>query len=300
MSVPDPIKQRQKQKTICMSPETGQKIAFLIAFTIVSIAVVGYFVGLQSPMNPANPADPGSGVAKMENRTEPRSPISDHSETEKRKREPGNNTIPATSYADMQFVTKERAQKFRTSLADLKCSVDPLAEVKINPGEKEFALQMRERNRAFNGAPPTIPHPVNEIGMQSCIACHGVGSKTETLRISKMSHQYLTDCTQCHVESNPQHMTAALFRENSFIGLPAPTEGPRAYENAPPMIPHSTWMRVDCASCHGVTGLQGIRSTHPWRQNCQQCHAPSSQLNQIRLGSEPEFLPAIKMDNQSN
>jgi cytochrome c-type protein NapB len=45
-------------------------------------------------------------------------------------------------------------------------------------------------------------------------------------------------------------------------------------------------------SCHGYTGLQGIRTTHPWRQNCQQCHAPSATMNQTLLAAEPEFLPA--------
>jgi len=32
-------------------------------------------------------------------------------------------------------------------------------------------------------------------------------------------------------------------------------------------------MRQDCTSCHGVTGLPGLRTPHPERFNCQQCHA---------------------------
>ncbi|MBK6532709.1 MAG: hypothetical protein IPF99_24875 [Deltaproteobacteria bacterium] len=38
-------------------------------------------------------------------------------------------------------------------------------------------------------------------------------------------------------------------------------------------------MRGRCESCHGVLS-QGIRSTHPWRESCTQCHAPSAALDQ--------------------
>lgn len=207
-----------------------------------------------------------------------------------------NDVIPATDYSDMHDATMKRAASIRTSLTDLKWGFDPLAEVKISPEQKQFALARRSQNRAFNGAPPTVPHTVDQMSTQSCMACHGEGFKSETLRISKMSHQFLANCTQCHVENNPSHQTAALFGENSFVGLPAPTGGPRAYEGAPPMIPHSTWMRTNCMSCHGFSSQQGIRTTHPWRTNCQQCHAPSSVLEQVILEPEPNFLapPNVK------
>jgi hypothetical protein len=47
----------------------------------------------------------------------------------------------------------------------------------------------------------------------------------------------------------------------------------RDYDGAPPTIPHPTLMRGECASCHGVFGADGIKTTHPWRQSCTQCHA---------------------------
>lgn len=259
-----------------MHTETGQKLAYLTCFVVISIAVVGYFVGLQSPMNPIQNVKP----------PEPK--------TEKRTLETG--VIPATHYAAMGDAVRANARIWRTSLVDLKRDPHPLAEVNVSPEQKSFALSLRELNRAFNGAPPTIPHPAEQMLPQSCIACHGEGAKTATLSISKMSHQFLANCTQCHVENDPQHMQAALFRENSFVGLPAPAEGPRAFEGAPPIIPHSTWMRVDCMSCHGYSGQQGIRTTHPWRKNCQQCHAPSSSLNQVQLTAEPAFLQPMKIN----
>lgn len=206
------------------------------------------------------------------------------------------NTITATHYMDMPAATRHRTTSWQTKLSDLKSTSDPLAEVKISPEEKKFALQGREKNRAFNGAPPTIPHPIHQTSAAACMACHGEGAKTETLRIPKMSHKVLTNCTQCHVENSPQHMTAPLFRESSFTGLPAPTGGPRAFSGAPPQIPHSTWMRSNCMSCHGLAGSHGIRTTHPWRKNCTQCHAPSSKLDQTLLAAEPKFLQPPRVE----
>ncbi len=265
-----------------MTPETGQKFANLICFVVVVIAVTGYFVGLQSPMNPA--AQGEDRDSKTENHI-----LKTDDETLK------PDVLLATHYSEMSDATKQRNASFRTSLAELNRDFDPHAEVLITPEQKAFALALRDQNRAFNGAPPTIPHAIEQMSAQSCLACHGEGFKSESLRISKMSHQFLANCTQCHVENSPSHMSATLLRENTFLGLPAPSGGPRAYEGAPPMIPHSTWMRVNCTSCHGFASSQGIRTTHPWRKNCQQCHAPSSELDQVLLSPEPKFLSPPKV-----
>ena len=79
---------------------------------------------------------------------------------------------------------------------------------------------------------------------------------------------------------------------NGFDGVAAPTEGARAWLGAPPVVPHTTWMRNDCLACHGPNGWPGMETTHPWRQNCLQCHAPSSalDLNPSTL-TAVEFLP---------
>ena len=263
-----------------MSSETGTKTAYLFGIVVVSIAVTGYFIGLQSPMNPALDADKTADSSHdLVESIHTMTPPTDES-----------GAVLAAAYADMQSVTRNRAAQLRTSLVDLKPTFDPMAEVVINAGQLNEALARRQINRAFNGAPPTVPHPVDQMSTTACIVCHGEGIATATFRISKMSHQFLENCTQCHVENSPTHLPATLFRESDFVGLPAPTGGPRAFEGAPPMIPHSTWMRVECTSCHGYAGLQGIRTTHPWRHNCQQCHAPSSTLDQVQLNSEPQFL----------
>lgn len=266
-----------------MTTETGQKLAYVICFMVVALTVTGYFIGLQSPMNPFETPTTGRAIKSPE--TSSVANLLD------------GDVIVATGYLDMAAATRKRSMEWRTNLTDLESDVDPMAEVTITPEQKKFALSLREQNRAFNGAPPTVPHSIDQMSTQACMACHGEGIKTESLRASKISHQFLNNCTQCHVENDPRHMLASLFRENSFIGLPAPTGGPRAFEGAPPMIPHSTWMRVDCMSCHGFTGVQGIRSTHPWRKNCQQCHAPSSVLDQLEIDAEPKFLQPPTITN---
>ncbi len=263
-----------------MNSKTGQKSNYLIGLVVVSIAVTGYYIGLHSPMNPAlKSIQDTDSTSKIVRSIHDRMVKNDDS-----------NAIVATTYSEMHFATEQLACEWRTHLNELKSNIDPTADVIIGPGQKEFALVTRKQNRAFNGAPPTIPHPVDQLSAKACIVCHGEGISTQSLRIPKMSHQLLENCTQCHVEVNSVHTPSSLFRENDFAGLPAPTGGPRAFEGAPPMIPHSTWMRVDCTTCHGFAGLQGIRTTHPWRQNCLQCHAPSSVLDQVQLNATSEFL----------
>ena len=275
-------------------PSTAQptnanwKLNWLVCFVVISVTVVGYFVGLQSPMNPPSSTIQGTVQAAA---------LTDDSAELDPATSSGTYVVPATHYADMWRTTLDRAKTWQTSLIGFESKTDLLSEITITPEQKSFAISLREQNRSFNGAPPTIPHPVEQMSTQSCMACHGQGVKTQSLSISKMSHQFLENCTQCHVESNPQHMPAALFGESSFVGMPTPTGGSRAFKDAPPMIPHSTWMRVDCMSCHGPTGKHGIRSTHPWRTSCLQCHAPSSQLDQIELDSTPHFLPPLNIKN---
>ena len=67
--------------------------------------------------------------------------------------------------------------------------------------------------------------------------------------------------------------------ENTFVGLRS-EPGTRFLPDAPPVMPHPRWMHETCASCHGTLGPQGLRTTHPERQNCEQCHAPSASLQQ--------------------
>ena len=256
-----------------MTTDRKSNAAMLIAFVVMSVAVAGYFTGLQAPMKitaaDANPKD----LKQM-----PESRLSAE-----------EGVIPATHYSEMAATT--RSDRSRIQLSALKSTIEPLAEIRISAEEKLLALQQRARNRAFNGAPPTVPHAIDHQSDTACVACHQQGAVTASLRIPRMSHTFLANCTQCHVESDPKHLPAENFRENLFAGLPAPTAGPRAYPGAPPQIPHTTWMRSDCMSCHGYEGRHGIRTTHPWRSNCLQCHTPAATMEQTLMNAEPRFLP---------
>jgi nitrate reductase (cytochrome), electron transfer subunit len=96
-----------------------------------------------------------------------------------------------------------------------------------------------------------------------------------------MSHKPYASCTQCHVVAvTPMPGGAELALdlrggENGFVGLEQPTSGPRWTGIAPPQLPHRTWMRENCTSCHGPNGRDAIRSSHPYRQSCTQCHTAS-------------------------
>ncbi len=137
-----------------------------------------------------------------------------------------------------------------------------------------------------DGAPPTIPHPVEQQTDANCLACHGNGMKIGERIASRMSHALLSNCTQCHIATpSLPFATARESIESEFVGVYRAGVGARAWTGAPPAIPHSTWMRQECASCHGLVARPGLRTTHIWRTNCTQCHAPSATLDQAAAGS---------------
>lgn len=168
---------------------------------------------------------------------------------------------------------------------------DPFAAVVQTDADREAALARRASRRAYDGAPPTIPHAIDQIASPACLTCHEHGARIANLIAPRISHPVLGSCVQCHVVSaDPRPgVTTPPAPDTDFAGLAAPHGGARAWVGAPPTIPHTTWMRDSCASCHGVFGSKGMKSTHPWRASCTQCHAPSAQLDQraptARLGA---------------
>jgi cytochrome c-type protein NapB len=281
-----------------MQPKQPSRIVLLVGALITFVAIVGYFVGLQSPMNPFEKTARVQGLSRV---VGPKRALV--------AMEAGS--IPATDYSQMGMAVRanltssklaQTHSPFATASIPLYPSTEQAAmeqavDTRIPLTEKRFALAMREKNRAFNGAPPTVPHPIDENSAESCVACHSQGTQTATLRIPKMSHATLSNCTQCHVGTASSDMPNAMVRANHFVGLAAPEAGPRAFGGAPPQIPHSTWMRVDCLSCHGQASYRGLQTTHPWRQNCQQCHAASSTLEQTILESNAKFIDPMQVDS---
>jgi len=246
----------------------------LFAIVVMCSAVTGYFVGIAAPSKLTKADGNLAGVT-----------VPHHQTDNDPKAEPVHDVLPATGYSDMANADFG-ARTWNASLATLKQTpYDLRQEIKVDPNDKKVSLDARAELRAYNGAPPTIPHAINQMSTESCMSCHGEGLKSESLRASRMPHPFYTNCTQCHVE---QKNSTELFRETTFAGLQAPDRGDRAYSLAPPTIPHSTWMRSECLSCHGRTANAGMETTHPWRQSCTQCHAPSAQLDQNQtFGTAP-------------
>src|SRR5690606_239420 len=61
---------------------------------------------------------------------------------------------------------------------------------------RQVALAARAENRAYNGAPPTIPHPIDAREVDGCLACHGEGMVlADGLIATRMPHEHLPGCT---------------------------------------------------------------------------------------------------------
>ncbi len=164
----------------------------------------------------------------------------------------------------------------------------PFAPVEQTEEERARVLEARASRRAYSGAPPTIPHAIDQRAMPDCRVCHETGATIAGRRAPAMSHGRLDNCTQCHVTvASPEQLPSAELIENSFAPLQAEAKGSRAWPGAPPTMPHTTHMRENCSSCHGALGANGIRTSHPYRQSCQQCHVSSAVLDQRAAQPSP-------------
>jgi len=165
-----------------------------------------------------------------------------------------------------------------------------LADAPSYNTHRSFAQPVREEpvglgitgDRAFWGAPPPMPHAFEDERSNDCLTCHARENRIEKQQqaIVPVPHPEYTSCQQCHVDGS--NADVKNFRENIFVGLDYPGKGTRAHPYAPPTIPHKTFMRDNCLSCHGPSGKQRIATPHPARSQCQQCHVPDASKNYDR------------------
>ncbi|MDZ4402517.1 hypothetical protein [Prosthecobacter sp.] len=260
-------------------PKTLQS-SMIAGGIIVMLAVSGYFVGLRQTNSAISMTRPVENV-----RPEARRDLT------------GATNVPvAVRYIDQDWSAKGVNAMWRNSLVDFQQVPVPPPDAKrvMPPEQKQAALRDRAARRAYDGAPPVVPHPVTQDSSASCLACHGQGMQVKDRFASKMSHASLGgSCTQCHVST--QHAFTAVeaarwtapLTENTFHGKEAPAAGTRAWKGAPPTVPHRTLMRSDCMSCHGPSGLFALRTPHPERQSCVQCHVPAAENDQRLFVSAP-------------
>jgi cytochrome c-type protein NapB len=135
----------------------------------------------------------------------------------------------------------------------------------------------RALGRAYDGAPPTIPH---DAAIGGCATCHdadglaisGVGVAPASPHGEAAAAGAMRRCRQCHA---PVSVTTS-YVASRFTGLAqGQWQGQRATPGAPPTIPHTLQLRGECLTCHaGPAARAEIRTTHPERARCRQCHVP--------------------------
>jgi cytochrome c-type protein NapB len=140
--------------------------------------------------------------------------------------------------------------------------------------------------RAYPGAPPAIPHDVEPAWLrtQACNTCHARGGWVPDQRAYApvTPHPQYRNCMQCHVDG----ADGALFVPNDFRPAPRPAIDQQALDGSPPPIPHALQLRGNCLACHaGPAAVAEVRTTHPERANCRQCHAARDDVGTARGAS---------------
>ncbi len=139
--------------------------------------------------------------------------------------------------------------------------------------DRAKSLAARAELRSFEGAPPVMPHSSSyTAGSKTCLDCHMEGIQIGKKVAHPMPHVTMANCTQCHVEQENRLFDELLVPGNNFSGDRPERKGISSMAGAPPVIPHGTLMRTACLSCHGEFGYAGLKTDHPSRSNCMQCH----------------------------
>jgi cytochrome c-type protein NapB len=151
--------------------------------------------------------------------------------------------------------------------------------------------------RAYPGAPPRIPHgfTADEFRTGACRTCHERGGFSPRFGayVPVTPHPEMTACLQCHVGNDAVTGVPLPGAEPSTRCLQCHTKDPRLIRDVrstypaaewpvlapntpnrpPPVIPHTLEWRGNCLACHsGPAAVAEIRTPHPERINCRQCH----------------------------
>ena len=166
--------------------------------------------------------------------------------------------------------------------------------------------------RAYPGAPPRVPHGLTaaEFRTAACRTCHERGGYSQ--RFSAYApvtpHPELTECLQCHTTDaavtgmalpamNPDalcrqcHGAVVTARTESALDWQSarwPAAGVPAADGTPPPIPHTLELRGNCIACHAGPGaVRELRTAHPERGNCRQCHVTGTGADSVFTRPSP-------------
>jgi cytochrome c-type protein NapB len=161
---------------------------------------------------------------------------------------------------------------------------------------KPRTMHLYRTRRAYPGAPPQIPHGLTglEFRAGSCTTCHQRGGYSPRFGayVPVTPHPEMGPCLQCHVgvdgitgvtlpTQDPNTVCRQCHDPNAPKANPPaewattvwPQLRPVVTGQLPPVIPHDLALRGNCLACHaGPAAVQEIRTTHPERTNCRQCH----------------------------
>src|SRR5690606_8461008 len=149
---------------------------------------------------------------------------------------------PAPHYTEMganRYTDRSAAQVAALQALTARTAAEELAPA--SEQERAAALEARRARRAYDGAPPTVPHPVHPRGYPACLSCHETGMSLEGRVAPALSHPPMSNCLQCHAVEDPSAPgstnAAGVPVDNSFEGAfgRSRMEG---WSTAPPVIPH--------------------------------------------------------------
>lgn len=209
-------------------------------------------------------------------------------------REPVPAPIAVKMVAPPDDPIRAEAQVFRTTPAILAIEPSTRRERSAHPR----TLKTVRFLRAFPGAPPRIPHALTpeEFRTDACKTCHERGGFSQRFDayVPVTPHPERGICLQCHAGedslmgvaipiANPNARCPQCHgpsggppRADASLTWPTtvwPQVPPTTPDQNPPPIPHSLQFRENCLTCHsGPSAVAEIRTKHPERVNCRQCH----------------------------
>lgn len=267
------------------------KATVVVVAIIFTISVSGFFMGLRQTVRETQ--------ASSSNETT----HSDDDVLIVSQTEPGQ-VREAVSYAQLSTAGFSPNANWSSHLAKLTSTPHSASTASSTTLASEIKRRLRrEARRAFDGAPPIVPHPIDQHSAASCLQCHAQATQIGSIVAPAMSHPEYSSCTQCHVSDKGLGSTwntseFDLHTGNQFTGKHQPTKGQRAYPDAPPTIPHTVHMRQNCISCHGPLGTSPLVTTHPERQSCTQCHVPEQSVDAAYFAESP--FPLLKTENNQD
>lgn len=268
-----------------------RKAVWIVLAAVLTVSVSGFFMGLRQTVK--------SAALLRGNIQGPEAHKEVYSET----------VPPAPSYLELAMSAPKDRGEMIPVMEQLPLAPSHEAGRALTEAERKEVIRRRMNRRAYDGAPPVVPHAIDQRSSASCLTCHNQERLIRESITVKMSHPYLTHCIQCHVESSAQSFRwdtslHGISIKNTFSGKGTSGRGGRAHPLAPPTIPHDRFMRTDCLSCHGVNGSYALKSPHPDRQSCTQCHAPNAEIegrsHESALLSIREKMDKLLKEKHSN